>query len=88
MIKNVKILSGIGVMSTIGYIMSAFAASAAVPSASSTLDSIMETVVNTTVSLVTIVFTTYWPYVLIVGIISGLVGLFVKFAHLGTGRGK
>lgn len=70
------------------FTLSARAVSAAVPSASSTLDTIMETVVNTTVSLVTIVFTTYWPYVLIVGIISGLVGLFVRFAHLGTGKGK
>jgi hypothetical protein len=89
LVKNkIRLFSGVGLASAIGYVMSAFAASAAVPSASSTLDTIMETVVNTTVSLVTVVFTTYWPYVLIVGIISGLVGLFVKFAHLGTGRGK
>lgn len=63
-------------------------ANAAVPTASSTLDTIMETVVNTTVDLVTVVFTTYWPYVLVIAIISGLVGLFTRFAKIGTGKGK
>ena len=58
------------------------------PSASSTLATIMGVIVTSTVDLVTIVFTTYWPYVLIVGIISGLVALFRRFAHLGTGSGK
>jgi hypothetical protein len=56
------------------------------PSATSTLDSIMGVVVNTTVSLATTIFTTYWPYILIIGIIGALVGAFAKLAHLGTGR--
>lgn len=78
----------LSIVASIGYLLSAFAASADVPSATSTLDTIMTTIVNTTVSLVTIVFATYWPYVLVIGIISGLVALFVRFAHLGTGRGR
>jgi hypothetical protein len=57
------------------------------PSATSTLDSIMGVIISTTVSLATTIFTTYWPYVLIFGVIAGLVGLFAKFVHLG-GHGK
>jgi hypothetical protein len=58
------------------------------PTATSTLATIMASVVNTTVDLATIIFTTYWPYVLIIGIIASLVGLFARFAHIGTGRGR
>jgi hypothetical protein len=86
-IKN-KLYPLIGLAGGAGYILSAHAAGAQVPDASTTLATIMGTVVTTTVDLVTIVFTTYWPYVLIFGIIAGLVALFTRFAHLGTGRGK
>lgn len=58
------------------------------PSASSTLATIMGTVVTTTVDFATMVFTTYWPYVLVVIIISGLMGVFYKLVHLGTGGGR
>ena len=58
------------------------------PSASSTLSTIMTVIVDTTVAFATTVFTTYWPYVLVVIIISGLIGVFYKLVHLGTGRGK
>jgi len=58
------------------------------PSASSTLSTIMSVIVSSTVDLVTNVFTVYWPYVLVIGIISGLVAVFARFAHLGTGKGK
>jgi hypothetical protein len=58
------------------------------PTASSTLATIMGVVVTSTVDLVTTVFTTYWPYILVIGIIAGLVAAFTRFAHLGTGRGK
>ena len=84
--KN-KILVYLG---TVSAFMFAFAvnAYAAVPTASSTLDTIMETVIGTTVALVRVVFTTYWPYVLVIAIISGLVALFTRFAKIGTGKGK
>ena len=55
------------------------------PSATSTLASIMTSIVNTTVSLATTVFTDYWPYVLVIAIISALVGVFARFAKIGTG---
>jgi hypothetical protein len=58
-----------------------------IPTASSTLSTIMGTIVTTTVDFATTVFTTYWPYVLVVIIISGLIGVFYKLVHLGTGRG-
>jgi len=58
------------------------------PTATSTLATIMGVVVNSTVDIATTVFTTYWPYVLIVGIIAGLIGVFARLTHLGTGRGK
>lgn len=58
------------------------------PTATSTLSTIMGSVVTTTVDLVTVVITTYWPYILVIGILSALVSAFVRFAHLGTGKGK
>lgn len=58
------------------------------PTATDTLASIMGSVVTTSVSLLTTVITTYWPYVLVFGILAALIGLFTKFAHLGTGRHK
>lgn len=60
----------------------------AVDSATTTLDTIMGVIINTTVSLATTVFTTYWPYVLVFGIIAGLVGVFARFVHLGRGHGR
>jgi len=58
------------------------------PTASSTLATIMATVVSSSVDLATTVFTTYWPYVLVIGIIAGLIGVFARLTHIGTGRGK
>jgi H+/Cl- antiporter ClcA len=58
------------------------------PTASSTLATIMESVVDTSVDLATTVITTYWPYVLVIGIIAGLIGVFSRLTHLGTGKGK
>jgi hypothetical protein len=55
------------------------------PSASSTLATVMGSVVTTTVDLVTTVITTYWPYILVIGILGALVAVFTRFAHLGTG---
>jgi H+/Cl- antiporter ClcA len=58
------------------------------PTASSTLATLMGVVVSSTVDLATTVFTTYWPYVLVIGIIAGLIGVFARLTHLGTGKGK
>lgn len=58
------------------------------PTASSTLATIMASVVSTSVDLATTVFTTYWPYVLVIGIIAGLIGVFARLTHIGTGKGR
>lgn len=58
------------------------------PSASSTLSTVMGSVVTTVVDLTTTVITTYWPYILVIGLISALVAKFSGLVHVGTGRGK
>lgn len=54
------------------------------PSATTTLDTIGGTVITTGVGLAQTVFTTYWPYFLVGGVIVGLV-YFVK-RLIGAGR--
>lgn len=56
--------------------------------ATTTLSTIMGSVVSTSVGLATTVITTYWPFVLVIGVISGLIGIFVRLTHIGTGKGK
>lgn len=68
------------------YIVSAVGCAAEVPTATSTLDSLMTVIISTTVSLATTIFTTYWPYVLVFGIIAGLVAVFSRFLHIGGKR--
>lgn len=58
------------------------------PTASTTLSTLMNSVVTTTVDLATTVITTYWPYVLVIGLLSALVAKFSGLVHIGTGRGK
>jgi phage-related protein len=65
------------------FVVSATSVFADVPTASSTLSTIMGVIISTTVDLATTIFTTYWPYVLIFGIIAGLVGVFARFLHIG-----
>jgi ABC-type Na+ efflux pump permease subunit len=68
------------------FLLSASICSAQVPSATSTLDTLMEVIIGTTVSLATTVFTTYWPYLLVFGVLAGIVGLMYRFVRLGTGK--
>jgi hypothetical protein len=58
------------------------------PTASSTLATLGEVIVNTTVSFVTTVFTTYWPYVLLVIVLGGIIGLMYRLTHIATGKGR
>jgi len=58
------------------------------PTASSTLDTLGTTIVTTTVDFVTTIFTTYWPYVLLVIVLSGVISLMYRLTHIATGRGK
>jgi phage-related minor tail protein len=81
-----KKILGVGSMLSLaigGFIVSANGVGASAPSATSTLDTIMTVIINTTVSLATTIFTNYWPYILVFGIIAGLVAVFAKFVHLG-----
>jgi len=57
--------------------------SAAVPSATSTLDTIMGIIITTTVSLATTIFTIYWPYILVIGVILGLIVYFKQLVSAG-----
>lgn len=57
-------------------------------SATSTLETIMTSVINTTVSLFTTLITDYWPYILVVGVIATLIGVFGRFVKKGVGGGK
>jgi len=66
-----------------GYVVSASGVGAAAPSATDTLDTIMTVIINTTVSLATTIFTNYWPYILVFGVITGLVIVFSRFLHIG-----
>jgi hypothetical protein len=59
-------------------------ASAAIPSATSTLDTLGGSIVNTGVDFATTVISTYWPYFLVFGILAAVLALFARFAHLGT----
>jgi hypothetical protein len=58
------------------------------PTATATLATLMGVIVTTTVDLATTLFTTYWPYVLVFGVIVGLVKLFQRFIHSSTGGGR
>ena len=42
------------------------------PSATTTLATLGGVIVNTVVDLATVIFTTYWPYILVFGVIAGL----------------
>lgn len=56
--------------------------------ASSTLATLMDSIISTSVNFATIIITTYWPYVIVFGILSAMIALFMRFAHLGSGRHK
>lgn len=52
-------------------------------SATSTLATLMDTIVSTTVSLATTVLTDYWPYILVFSILAGFIGVMARFVSLG-----
>jgi len=56
--------------------------------ATSALATIMSSVVRTTISIFTMLITTYWPYVLVIGAIIGLIKIFGRFTKHGIGSGK
>jgi len=56
------------------------------PSATSTLATLGGVVINTMVDLATVVFTTYWPYFLVGGVLIGLVFLAKRVIGIGGRR--
>jgi len=56
--------------------------------ATSVLATIMSSVIHTTVSIFSTLITTYWPYVLVIGAIIGLIKIFGRFTKHGIGSGK
>lgn len=53
------------------------------PSATTTLATLGGVIINTMVDLATVVFTTYWPYFLVGGILIGLVFLAKRLVRIG-----
>lgn len=79
-----KVFMGVSAMAlaVVGLVLGSGGVSAAAPSATSTLDSLMTVIINTTVSLATTIFTNYWPYILVFGVITTLIVIFSRFLHL------
>ena len=57
-------------------------------SATSTLATLANSIISTTVELFTTLITEYWPYVLVIGIVIALIGIFGRFVKHGIGGGK
>jgi cell shape-determining protein MreD len=53
------------------------------PSATSTLSTLGGIIVNTFVDFATMVFTDYWPYMLVATVLAGLIFAVVRVLHLG-----
>jgi len=53
------------------------------PSATSTLDTLGGVIITTMVDLATTIFTTYWPYFLVGGVLIGLVYLAKRIVGMG-----
>lgn len=81
--KNRFLRIGAPLMAAFAFIVSAMGANATVPSATTTLESIMSVVITTTVSIATTIFTVYWPYILVIGVIIGLIAWFKRLVHAG-----
>lgn len=82
MLKKLLGIGSVAMFAVGGYILSAGGVGAAAPSATDTLDTIMTVIINTTVSLATTIFTNYWPYILVFGVITGLIVVFSRFLHI------
>jgi hypothetical protein len=81
--KKRFLIVGAPLMAAFAFIVSAMGVKADVPTATSTLSTIMGVIISTTVSLATTIFTTYWPYILVIGVIIGLIAWFKRLVHSG-----
>jgi hypothetical protein len=57
-------------------------------SATTTLATLANSIITTTVDLFTTLITTYWPYVLVIGVVLSLLAIFGRFVKKGIGGGK
>lgn len=57
-------------------------------SATTTLATLANSIITTTVELFTTLITEYWPYVLVIGVVSVLLSVFGRFVKKGIGGGK
>jgi hypothetical protein len=53
------------------------------PSATSTLDTLGGVIITTVVDLATVIFTTYWPYVLVFGVLIALAAFGKRLIGIG-----
>jgi len=53
------------------------------PTATSTLATLGTTIISTGVDLATIIFTTYWPYMLVFGVLIGLITWIKRVVGMG-----
>lgn len=83
MFKKIGIASTLALGVIVGLGAGLVNAATDVPSATSTLAAIMQIIIITTVSLATTIFTTYWPYILVIGVIIGLIAWFKRLIAVG-----
>lgn len=57
-------------------------------SATTTLATLANSIITTTVELFTTLITEYWPYVLVIGVVAVLLSVFGRFVKKGIGGGK
>jgi hypothetical protein len=53
--------------------------------ATTTLATLANSIIETTVGLFTTLITDYWPYVLVIGAVITLIGIFGRFVKKGLG---
>jgi hypothetical protein len=56
--------------------------------ASSTLATLANSIIETSVDFFTTLITEYWPYILMAGAVIALIRVFGKFVNKGLGGGK
>ena len=80
----------IAVLAACAFVISAVSvfAQTTFPTATSTMNTLLGTIITTTVDVATSVFATVWPYALIVIVIAGVIALMYRLAHMSAGKGK
>lgn len=56
--------------------------------ASSTLTTLADAIIGTMTSFATTIITNYWPFVLVLIAVTGLIGIAYRFMHAASGKGR